>query len=778
MGKLKKILFFSTIAILILVVLTIAFISPITKYLVEKYDEKYTGRRITVDWAYVNPFTGYVHFKNLKVFEHASDSIFFSADGISASLAMRKLLSKTYEISELSIDRPKCTIIQNGKEFNFDDLIAKFSTKNNAAKNSAQVHLNILHIKLVDGEFHYLEKQTPIDYSISKIDFKSSGIRWNIDTVAVKFSFVPGTGKGNMKGDFAVNLKSGDYRLSTIIHQFDLQIIGQYLKNLANYGSFSANADADIKAVGNLSNAENIAIIGAVAINDFHLGKNIKDDYVSFEKLGLVINELSPNGHKYLIDSVSLNHLFFKYEQYDHLDNLQRMFGTKGSKIAAANADNTKFNLVIEIARYVKKLSKNFFQSNYKINHFAIDKADLKFNDYSPSEEFSVALTPLTIVADSIGKNNKRANISLRSGLDPYGDVSLDLSINPNDSSDFDMNYHFQKLSAAMFNPYTITYTSFPLDRGSIEMNGTWRVRNGIILSNNHLLIIDPRTTKRIRNKDTKWIPMPLILSFVRERGNVIDYEIPITGNLKDPKFHLHDVISHLLANIFVKPATTPYRIVLKNIETEIEKSLTVKWEMRSNSLLPSQQKFIEKMAAFLKENPGANITVSPELYETREKEQALFFEAKKKYFLVTNNKNANAFSVADSMIVDKLSVKDSLFIHFLNRQIKNGMLFTVQDKCSKLIDAVTIHNKIKDLNIERESTFMSYFRKQGVENQIHMRTVRNVIPFNGFSFYEISYKGEFPRSLIKAYHKLNELNEQMPRKKFEKERKENKSTL
>ena len=48
---------------------------------------------------------------------------------------------------------------------------------------------------------------------------------------------------------------------------------------------------------------------------------------------------------------------------------------------------------------------------------------------------------------------------------------------------------------------------------------------------------------------------MPLIMTFIRERGNVIDYEIPITGNLKDPKFHLSDVIFDLLGNIFVKPA-------------------------------------------------------------------------------------------------------------------------------------------------------------------------------------------------------------------------------
>ena len=50
--------------------------------------------------------------------------------------------------------------------------------------------------------------------------------------------------------------------------------------------------------------------------------------------------------------------------------------------------------------------------------------------------------------------------------------VSVAVSINPKDSSDFDLQYHFQKLPVSMFNPYIISSTSFPLDRGTLEFNG------------------------------------------------------------------------------------------------------------------------------------------------------------------------------------------------------------------------------------------------------------------------------------------------------------------
>ena len=113
MHKLRKTLIILFSAIIIIIVGVILFISPITKYLVEKYDEKYTGRQITMNWAYVNPFTGYIHFSNLKIYELKSESVFFSAESVSANIAMTKLFSKTYEISEFTLSHPLGIIIQN-----------------------------------------------------------------------------------------------------------------------------------------------------------------------------------------------------------------------------------------------------------------------------------------------------------------------------------------------------------------------------------------------------------------------------------------------------------------------------------------------------------------------------------------------------------------------------------------------------------------------------------------------------------------------------------------
>lgn len=160
--KFKKTLIIITVTILLTVAAAILFISPIAKYLIEKLDEKYTGRKIEIGWAYVNPFTGSVYFSDLKIYESKSDSIFFSANGVSANFSMLQLFSQTYEISDLTLNHPKGTIIQNKKDFNFNDLIEKF-TPENPDTTKAPVHFNILNIKINEGEFHYREQLIPIN---------------------------------------------------------------------------------------------------------------------------------------------------------------------------------------------------------------------------------------------------------------------------------------------------------------------------------------------------------------------------------------------------------------------------------------------------------------------------------------------------------------------------------------------------------------------------------------------------------------------------------------
>jgi hypothetical protein len=359
-SKIVKTVIIVSSSIVLAVVIIILFISPIAKHMAIKYGEKYTGRHITMGLVYVNPFTGYIHISDLKIYESTKlptytqgDSIFISANGLSANFALLKLLSNSLVITNVTLDQPRGVILQNKNELNFTDLIKAFTPKTKNTKPSS-FHFTILRIKIKNGEFHYREDVTPINYFIKNVNIESTGKRWNSDTLALKYSFVSGPSSGTSKGNFSINFKTLDYRLSTVINKLDLNIIEQYLKPLINYGTFRADLDADIKATGNFRDVELIDAKGLLSFNDFHIGKDTSEDYAAFDQLVLQIIQLNPKNHKYIFDSLSLKHPYFKYERYDHLDNLQMMFGKNGTNLSEAGGSEGKFNLIVTIARYIK----------------------------------------------------------------------------------------------------------------------------------------------------------------------------------------------------------------------------------------------------------------------------------------------------------------------------------------------------------------------------------------------------------------------------------------
>jgi hypothetical protein len=538
MHRLKNTVLVIAGSVFIIFLLAILFTSPLVKYIIEKYDYKFIGREIKMNWVYANPFTGYIYLDDLVIYEQESEQEFITMNGLSVNLSLYKLLSKTYEISKIKLNKPFANVIHKDTSFNFTDIIEKFSSDTTEEESNEEIRFNLLNIKIVDGEIHYVEEKSPVNYSIKNVDIKSSGWRYNVDTLPIQFSFSSGIGTGEIEGNMTINLSNLDYKLGVKIDSFDLEVINQYLKDLTNYGSFAAILDADIKSNGNFKSVDSLTTSGKIAISDFHFGKNKKNDFVSFERLVLGINKLSPKHLIYHYDSISLKKPFIRYEKYDSLDNIQTMFGVDGANVSAANADPNKFNLVIEIAKLIEELSQNFLRSHYKVGRFAIYDGDIQYSDYSLGEKFHIALNPFSVQSDSIDKDRQRVKVYANSGIKPHGEFWVDLSVNPKDSSYFDLDYRFHKIPLSMFNPYIKTYTSFPLDRGSMEFVGNWRVRKGDIKSTNHLIIIDPRISKKVRNKDTKWIPVPLAMAILRERGNVIDYEIPITGNLNDPNFN------------------------------------------------------------------------------------------------------------------------------------------------------------------------------------------------------------------------------------------------
>ena len=756
------------------VALVVIFISPITKYLVEKYDVQYTGREIKMDWAYVNPFTGYLHFDGLKIFECESDTVFLSMDGISVNFEIFKAFSGEYEISALTLSKPWAKVVQNGPQFNFNDLIVQFSPKDTIKKDTLKtepVKFSLLNVKIENGEFHFHEKIIPIIYYIKNVDVESTGFRWDSDETSVKLAFDAGIGTGNVKLASDFNTATLDYKSKINIRNFNLQILSQYLKQISNYGTLGAILDAEIQSSGNLKDPKKTDAKIRLDVSDFNFGKSNENDYASFKHLKVRIKRISPSRGIFFYDSIALTKPYFKFERYDSLDNIQTMFGVNGQKVKQVNANEKQFNLIIEIATYIRQLTENLLKGQYTLNSMIVSDGNLIYNDYTPGEKFSLAANPFNLKADHIDKTKNHGNIEVNSGLKPHGKANISIQVYPKNLKDFDIKYHLDKVPLTLFNPFIVTATSFPLDRGSLELHGKWDVKKGHIKSDNRLTLIDPRAGKRVKKNDTRWIPVPLIFAILRERGNVIDYEIPIKGDLNNPKFNFWDPVLDVLGNIFIKPPTLPYGLHVRNVENKLEKTMNIKWTPHAHQLSMGTDKFVKRMAEFLEDNADAKLNIHSYVHEDKERELITVYEAKKLYFLHNNGKKKKNYTINDSLEVEKMATKNTRFLAYLNDRISDPLLYTVQHKSMNIVGEQTVDRKYTRLLANRKKHFVSYF-PENMRARLDFQAPKSEVPFNGQSLYEISYKGDVPENLREDYSKYNDLNDDLPRKYFKKKRK------
>jgi hypothetical protein len=113
------------------------------------------------------------------------------------------------------------------------------------------------------------------------------------------------------------------------------------------------------------------------------------------------------------------------------------------------------------------------------------------------------------------------------------------------------------------------------------------------------------------------------------------------------------------------------------------------------------------------------------------------------------------------------MSVKDAGLVRYISKNLSDTVMFTLHEKCINFVGKEIVNNQMKQLVKNRETAFREIFIANGTESQVSIHATQNDIPFNGFSYFKLEYPGEIPRALEKAYQRMIDLNDEIPRKKY-----------
>lgn len=152
------------------------------------------------------------------------------------------------------------------------------------------------------------------------------------------------------------------------------------------------------------------------------------------------------------------------------------------------------------------------------------------------------------------------------------------------------------------FSPYTVKYIAYPVKTGSLNAYVKLKIQQNKLNAENKLLFEDFTLGERNAQSKAPSVPIKLGLSLMREPNGDISLTLPVTGNLKDPDFHLNQIITKTLVNVIVKAAVSPFTLLgslIGDVSPEEAQYVTFK---PGSALVPkSDIKKLTKIASVLK---------------------------------------------------------------------------------------------------------------------------------------------------------------------------------
>jgi len=700
-----------------LTTLDISDISPITKYMLEKNSVRWTGRRITTSNIKVKPLKGSIYIKDIKIYEADSTNVFFDCHDVYIKINLKQMLNNEYEVDKIKIDNPEISIIQNGNSFNFDDLVKRFSSDPNkpADTNAPAIHYDINKVLINHGNITYNNVPIHNIFRIHDLNFNLPEVSWNKPVTAAHLDFTYGIG-GFFNVDVDANRATSEYNLALSVTDYDLSQYYAPLNCFINISSLKGLFNTKLKVHGKFNSPKDISASGFIHINDLELKDTAGQKVLAFGELGFNIDTINVKQNMYYLHNILLDKPYVRFDYYPNGNNISQMikYTSPPAPVKDNNTGEIKpdySNVFTLFSSSIKMMAVDFNNTNYHTDSVIIQHGQFVYNDYTLDKLFHYNISNINITTDKISAAKKSIQFDLFANLNDTGkfvmnaDISLDLK-------DMLLRYDITDVRISDFNPYSEYYVATPFADGYLRYNSTDSVVNRNLKSTNAIHIAGVKTGKKTYNKPVYKIPVRMAISLLKDEKDNIDLKIPAKGNLDDPDYKMGPLIGHIISELIVKTAESPFKQLAKLFDRDPEDMKQIPFEYMQDKLAEKQLRKLDDVYKVLEKKKEMNVEIIQLVDSLDEKDELALKLARKQYYdetqhIVNDSLLSRRKKRKEMKAENKIAAQDSLFDKYLNEKLKlNGTeLMGVEDKCIKFVgDTMLIrevHKMIESRNRE-----------------------------------------------------------------------------
>ena len=194
-----------------------------------------------------------------------------------------------------------------------------------------------------------------------------------------------------------------------------------------------------------------------------------------------------------------------------------------------------------------------------------IVNGSITFADESIEPHFHAPLEGLhgTITNVSTSKRSI-AHIALAGQvINPYSPVAVSGSFNPYGlGSDTDIRASFDNIQLPIFDPYSNRYAGYAIAKGILSAHFRYRIDDRRLNADHHIVVEQLQWGGPSQSKQTVGWPIRLATALLKDRNGVIRINLPVTGSLNDPDFHIASIVWMMLVHLLEKAALAPFNLI------------------------------------------------------------------------------------------------------------------------------------------------------------------------------------------------------------------------
>ncbi|MBQ7258609.1 MAG: DUF748 domain-containing protein [Paludibacteraceae bacterium] len=549
-----KICGWGALVIVLLFALILAVASPVAKYIINNKGNELIGRQMHVDRVIINPYWGGVSINGFECKETNGETNFISFDHLYVQIAYPQLLGKTVKLRAIHLDGFNGQVLKSNDKVNFSDIIERFSKKDSAPADTTKSAwtVSLKDIRINNSNIRYRDVVSDKQWKLEDLTLRVPGLYFdNTQTNAgIEFGLPTGGRVGIVAG---MKLQSNRYAVKLNLHDVHTDVVLPLVQDYLDVTGLGAKINGSLHVDGSLDVITNILLSGHLSLSGLSLRDSHKDEVAALDELRLAISRGDVAQNTYILDSLTINGLTANYEVHEGWTTLTRLMKSKHEvqeeMADSAATDSLETPIEVEKPKSAKPLV-------WMAKRVTLTGHDISYHDYSKKHDWSYAIQTLRVEGQNVASNG-RNSIKLQATLPNDGSINLDFKggldlKNQDTQADLKVRgVHIEDFSALCRN-----YTGYPIDGGMLTIDSHLDVESAKLNGTNRIEIDHPRVGRKERFSKAPYKNIPVRLGFqlLTSAQDIIVVDVPLTGDVTNPKFSLRKVISRALLKVFFGP--------------------------------------------------------------------------------------------------------------------------------------------------------------------------------------------------------------------------------